>query len=318
MARVGYFWEPQLCERETGFFCPEKPARGEVLEPTRVFRAAGVAGRALGFAARPEAVLHPVHDLDYIETVRDAEARGRRFLDAGETAVTPNLLADGLLAASAGCEAVDQVVGGRLDSAFCAIRPPGHHANRLRAMGFCIFNNAAVAAAYAQRRYRIARVLIVDWDVHPGNGTMEIFWEDPTVFNFSIHQADLFPESGRAELTGEGPGAGFVRNVPIDPGTQAAAYLGRFRENLEPVVREFRPGLTIISAGFDAHRADPASRLGVEAATYGEMTRLVLAETAPFTGGSTVSLLEGGYNLTALVDCVAAHYRALADFSPGE
>ncbi len=310
---VGYFWNPALAQRKTGLFCPERPERCTVLEPERVLAEAGVPIRAAGFSTRAEDILAPVHDAEYVAMVRDAHRRRRRYLDAGDTEVTPDVFEQALLAASAGCAALDEILAGRMAAAFCAVRPPGHHANRMRALGFCIFNNTAVAAAYARARHGVERVLVVDWDVHPGNGTQEIFFDDPAVFTLSIHQANLFPEAGRAELIGRGAGEGFNRNVPVAPGTPAETYLGRFAEVLLETAAAFRPELLLIAAGFDAHRSDPASALPLEEAHFGQMTHLAIEATRRFTGGRTLSLLEGGYNLGALGLSVAAHVRGLHD-----
>lgn len=310
-SRAGYFWNAALQARKTGLFCPERQERCAVLEPGRVFAEAGVAGRALPFEARDAAILTPAHDPGYVASVRTAHARRRRYLDAGDTEVTPDVYEQALLAASAGCTALDEIYAGRLQAAFCAIRPPGHHANRLRALGFCIFNNAAVAALHARRHHGVERVLVVDWDVHPGNGTQEIFFEDPAVFTLSVHQADLFPEAGREDLVGRGAGRGFCRNVAVAPGTPAEAYLARFTEAVASAAAAFRPQLLILSAGFDAHRDDPASALPLLPGHFARMTHTALAAAAPHTGGRVLSLLEGGYNLGALVDSVAAHWRAL-------
>ena len=308
---AGYFWNPALEARKTGPFCPESQQRYRVVAPEAVFAQAGVQGPRFGFETRDADILTAVHDEGYVDTVRGAHQAGRRYLDSGETEVTPDVFDQALLSASAGCEAVDRIMAGDLEAAFCALRPPGHHANRHRALGFCIFNNAAVAAAHAQKRHGIERVLIVDWDVHPGNGTQEIFFDDPTVFTVSIHQANLFPEAGREDLTGRGAGLGFNRNVPIPPGTPAAGYLERLEQAVAGAAASIRPNLLVISAGFDAHRADPASSLPLENEDFETMTRLVLGAARPFTGGRVVSLLEGGYSLGALQGAVAAHYRAL-------
>ncbi len=311
---AGYFWNPDLSERKTGFTCPESPARCQALAPWKVFENTGQTGLDFQFESRDAEILYSVHDPDYVALVRDAHARGRRYLDAGETMVGADLFDQALLAASAGCEAMDLILTGPLSSAFCAVRPPGHHANRYRAFGFCVFNNVAVAAKYAQHKYGVGPVLIVDWDVHPGNGTQEIFWEDPGVFTLSFHQADLFPEAGGSDWVGEGPGMGFNRNVPFSPGTGSEAYRDIFSRTVSQVAREFRPELLVIAAGFDAHGSDPASSLGLASGDFAEMTVSLLRATHPYTGGKTLSILEGGYNIHYLRECVAEHFGALAGF----
>ena len=184
MGSVGYFWNEKLSQRQTGPLCPESSERNSVLSP-RLFSGLQDKIQLCEFASRDAGLLSLVHDPEYIKKVQTAYAGGLRYLDSGDTRVTPDLFEQALLSASAGCEALDQIMANKINSGFCAIRPPGHHANRYRAMGFCVFNNLAIAARYAQSKFGIRSVLIVDWDVHPGNGTQEIFWEDATVFTLS-------------------------------------------------------------------------------------------------------------------------------------
>lgn len=309
---VGYFWEQTLGQRKVAYTCPEKPERLDVLRPERVIGMDGAAARHIKFTARDAGILNGVHEADYIAKVQNASADNLRYLDAGDTLVTPDIFPQALLAASAGVEAVERIMRGDLMRAFCAVRPPGHHANRMRAMGFCIFNNAAIAAEHARKRHGVKRILIVDWDVHPGNGTQEIFWDDPEVFTLSFHQENLMEEAGRRELTGRGAGAGFNRNEPMPPGVAPENYLAKFQGAVREVAQAFRPELLLISAGFDAHQSDPASNMKLQAEHFAAMTESVLDATHAHTGGRTLSLLEGGYNLNALRNCVAAHLKALA------
>jgi acetoin utilization deacetylase AcuC-like enzyme len=217
------------------------------------------------------------------------------------------------LAAGGACRAVEAVLGGEVDTAFVACRPPGHHATVGRAMGFCLYNNVAVAARYAQAAYpdRIKQVLIVDFDVHHGNGTQDIFYDDPTVFFYSLHQSPWYPGTGEASERGVREGEGFTMNIPVQAMTPADDYLHLFEEGLESVMKSFSPDLVIISAGFDAHEADPLGQLLLDDASYERMTRR-LKESALTTGkGRIVSCLEGGYNLRALGDAARAHVRAM-------
>lgn len=259
-------------------------------------------------------MLKGVHDPEYIQYVQTAHSEKIRFLDSGDTRVTPDLFDQALLSASAGIEAIAAVMKGQLRSAFCGVRPPGHHANSYRAMGFCIFNNIALAARFALDHYDIKKILIIDWDVHPGNGTQEIFWDDSSVFVLSFHQADLFEESGHAGLEGEGRGTGFNRNVPFPAETPREIYLKTFKEVVEATAVKLKPDVLMISAGFDAHFRDPSSNMTLTSEDFGTMTRMALKAAQPFTAGRTLSVLEGGYNISALKECVVEHLKALVDF----
>lgn len=263
------------------------------------------------FSPREPRLLETVHSSDYISSVHTAHARQRRFLDAGDTRVTANVFEQALWSASAGCVALDEVLTGRLANAFCAVRPPGHHANAIRAFGFCVFNNVALAARYAQREHGVGRILILDWDVHPGNGTQEIFWEDPSVYTLSFHQEGHLGESGGIDLPGGEAGLGFNRNVAFTPGADAASYLALFESVVTETVDRFRPELLIIAAGFDAHRDDPASQLALRETDFALMTQIALGAARKHTNGRTLSILEGGYNPGALQASVRQHVAAL-------
>ena len=209
-------------------------------------------------------------------------------------------------------EAIDAVMDGRVDAAFCPVRPPGHHAERDQAMGFCLFGNVAAAARYAQDTYGLERVAIVDWDVHHGNGTQHIFQEDPTVFYFSIHQFPHYPwRSGGIEEIGEGAGRGATLNAPMEAGSGDAEYLRVFDERLLPALAKYEPEFVLVSAGFDAHEDDPLSGVRVTQSGFVEMTRRVMDIAGTHAGGRLVSVLEGGYNLEGLAACVEVHLRAL-------
>jgi acetoin utilization deacetylase AcuC-like enzyme len=207
--------------------------------------------------------------------------------------------------------AVDAVMDGKVRNVFCAVRPPGHHATRDRAMGFCLFNNVAVAARYVQERHGLRRVLIVDWDAHHGNGTQEAFYGDNEVLYFSTHQFPCYPGSGSAGETGEGAGKGFTVNVPMQAGSGDAEYLRAFREVLVPEADKFRPEFVILSAGFDAHEGDPITDLGVTTTGFAQLTDIVKGIAEKHCGGRLVSVLEGGYDLKNLGDSVVAHVKEL-------
>jgi acetoin utilization deacetylase AcuC-like enzyme len=234
---------------------------------------------------------------------------GYASLDA-DTHVSPESERIARLAAGGACQAVDAVLTGAADHAFVACRPPGHHATVGRSMGFCLYNNVAVAARYAQHQYpeQVKRVLIADFDVHHGNGTQDIFYTDPSVYFFSLHQYPWYPGTGAAKERGGGAGEGFNLNLPVRAATPVDEYLRMFEEGLEQVLKDFTPDLTLISAGFDGHREDPLGQLLLEDATYAHMTRR-LREAGQH---KVVACLEGGYNLGTLGATVRAHVMALA------
>jgi acetoin utilization deacetylase AcuC-like enzyme len=251
-----------------------------------------------------------------IRRVEDACSQAARFervaMDA-DTVVSEHSDVAARLAAGGACRAVEAVVRGEAENAFVACRPPGHHATGGRAMGFCLYNNVAVAARYAQAAYpdQIKDVLIVDFDVHHGNGTQDIFYDDPTVFYYSLHQYPWYPGTGDAGERGRREGEGYTLNIPVPAMTPVEDYMRLFEEGLESVMKNFSPDLVLISAGFDAHESDPLGLLLLDDPGYERMTRR-LKEAALTTGkGRIVSCLEGGYNLRTLGETVRTHVRAL-------
>ncbi len=217
----------------------------------------------------------------------------------------------GRLAAGAVLGAVDDVVAGRTKRALCLVRPPGHHARPTNPMGFCLYGSVAVAAADAVARLQLSRILIVDWDVHHGNGTQEMFYQDPTVAFFSIHRHPFYPGSGAEAETGSGQGLGTTRNVPVRFGTSRSEYLNAFSTELSQFADRYKPELILISAGFDAHAEDPVGSLGLETDDFNVMTNTVMQIADNHANGRLISVMEGGYNIPILAGCISEHLEVL-------
>ncbi len=253
-----------------------------------------------------------VHKGDYIQRVARICERGGGSLDP-DTVLSMESFNAAILSAGAGLTASDLIMEGKTKNAFCAVRPPGHHAEFDRGMGFCIFNNVAITARYLQKKYGIERILIIDWDVHHGNGTQHIFEEDDSVFYFSIHQYPHYPMTGRAEEKGIGKGEGFTLNAPLGPGADDKVYTLVFREILNPVVESFKPQFILISAGFDCHMEDPLGNMLVSEAGFYEITKIVMEWGKKYSEERVLSLLEGGYSQGHLPPSVGAHILALME-----
>jgi acetoin utilization deacetylase AcuC-like enzyme len=249
------------------------------------------------------------HTRQYLATARRDIESGRPYLSTGDTDVTGQTWNVASRAAGSVLNAVDAVLSGSARNGFCAVRPPGHHANAGRGMGFCVFNNVALAARYAQSKHGVSRVLIVDWDVHHGNGTQDIFYQDGSVFFFSSHQWPLYPGTGRADETGEGEGEGATMNFPFPAGSGRSEILGAVQEHLLPAAARFKPELVLISAGFDSRLGDPLGRFTLTDEDFVDLTRAVMS----IGDGRVVSLLEGGYNLAGLALASTAHVSALLE-----
>jgi len=256
------------------------------------------------------------HTAEYLALAHRDVREGRPHLSTGDTDITPNSWDVAALAAGGVLNAVDAVCSGEVGNAFCAVRPPGHHANINRGMGFCLFNNVALAARYAQQRHGVGRVMIVDWDVHHGNGTQDIFYADPSVFFFSTHQWPLYPGTGRANETGEGAGAGTSMNFPFPAGSGRAEILGAVENALIPAAAKFQPELLLISAGFDSRVGDLLGRFTLTDRDFTDLTRAVMAVADQYANGRLVSMLEGGYSLEGLGSAAAAHVNALHSQQP--
>jgi acetoin utilization deacetylase AcuC-like enzyme len=311
--RTGWVAADTYLKHLTGAGHPERPER--LIAISNRLRECGVLPQLLPIrprAATPDEI-GAVHAPAYVRRVAADCREGIGYVDSPDAPASVDSYAVALEAAGGVLAAVDAVMGGQVRNAFCAVRPPGHHALTNRAMGFCLFNNVAIAARYLQRRHKLNRILIVDWDVHHGNGTQATFYADPTVFYFSAHQSPLYPGTGGADETGEGEGRGFTLNVPLPPGTGDTEYGRVFEERLRPAAAAFRPEFVLLSAGFDAAQGDLLGGMRLTPAGYASLTRLVKAIAAEHCQGRLVATLEGGYNLDRLAACVEAHVRALSD-----
>lgn len=253
------------------------------------------------------AVATLAHDTAYVDMISgNAPTEGFVRIDM-DTFMSPKSLDAALHGVGAACFAVDEVMGGRAANAFCAVRPPGHHAESNRAMGFCLFNNAVIGARHAQSAHGAKRVAILDWDVHHGNGSQEIVWSDPTILYASTHQMPLYPGTGAAEETG----VGNIFNVPMSPGSGSDAFHAALSKRILPAIDAFEPDLIVISAGFDAHRRDPLAAINLDESDFAWATEELMSLADRHCGGRIVSLLEGGYDLEAISISAAAHVAKL-------
>jgi acetoin utilization deacetylase AcuC-like enzyme len=288
---------------------PERPDRLRAVEHS-------LEAEEFQLLVRVEAPMAPLeivalcHPMDYITEIRDATPKeGMVRLDA-DTSMSPGSFEAALRAVGGAVLAVDEVLAKRATNGFVATRPPGHHAETARPMGFCLFDNAAIAARHAQRRHGIARAAIVDFDVHHGNGSQEIFWDDKSVMYCSTHQMPLFPGTGALGESGEHD---TIVNAPLRPGDDGAAFRAAFESRILPRLDDFRPELVIISAGFDAHMRDPLANINLDERDFAWVTKKIMDVADRHAGGRVVSLLEGGYDLEALGSSVATHVAALME-----
>lgn len=307
--KVGVVVDRRYMLHDMGPFHPESPKRLEaiykVIEPLK-----SVCELIEPRPATREELMW-IHEPSYVELVASTSDKPHVQLDP-DTATCPHSYEVALLAVGGVLEAVKWSLGQGQGRTFALIRPPGHHAEKGRAMGFCLFNNVAIAARYAQRTYGLERVLIVDWDLHHGNGTQKAFWEDPTVLYFSTHQYPYYPGTGHYKEIGEGEGKGFTVNCPLRVGCDDLDYANLFRHHLLPIARKFRPQLILVSAGFDPYYRDPLGGMNVTEKGFWRLTDLLL-ELSTDLGVPLVLALEGGYHVEGLARCVEHVLRRLAD-----
>jgi len=302
-----FYCHPNFLLHDTGTGHPESAER------IRAISAAldGSAFSALTRVEAPKANLEQIrliHPDAYVQRIlKSIPTHGYAHADGGDTVLSPGSGEAALHAAGAACAAVDEILAGRANNAFCAVRPPGHHAEPSRAMGFCLFNNVAIAAAYARSSQRVRRLAIVDFDVHHGNGTQAAFFHEPDVLYASTHQSPLFPGTGQSHEIG----VGNIVNVPLPPGSGSEQFQEAVRQRILTALHVFKPELLLISAGFDAHRNDPLASLLLTEKDYAWITLELIKIADLYCRGRVISVLEGGYNLEALAASSAAHVSAL-------
>jgi acetoin utilization deacetylase AcuC-like enzyme len=305
------YTDPLFLKHETGQH-PERPARLRSI--TARLEKAGLPKRCKAGTYRPltEEAVTEVHAPKQFQAIKQLAAHGGGHADP-DTIVCPDSFTVALAAAGACVAAVDAVLKGTDSTALCLVRPPGHHATPTRSMGFCLFNNIALAAHHARKAHQLNRVLVVDWDVHHGNGTQDIFYEDPTVLFYSIHRYGMgfYPGTGAENETGHGKGLGYTINAPVRLGTSRKDYHSRFTHALEKAADKIKPELVLQSAGFDAHVRDPIGSLGLETEDFVTLTRQVREVARTHAHGRLVSCLEGGYDLDALAESVEVHLEQL-------
>lgn len=310
-SRTGFVYDDVYLKHNTGAGHPERSERLTAI--VSKLKSDGLLASLVPL--RPSAAsldwITTIHAPGYVERVKKDCRDDTGYVDTPDAPASNRSYDVALMAAGGVLAAVDAVMKGEVRNAFCAVRPPGHHALKNRALGFCLFNNVAIAARYIQKKYGLAKVLIVDWDVHHGNGTQAAFYEDPTVFYFSVHLSPFYPNTGHADEKGEGQGTGFTLNVPLSAGCGDADYKKAFEEKLKPAADAFKPDFVLISAGFDAAQGDLLGRMKVTPEGYAALTRIVRDIAEKHCGGRLVSTLEGGYNLDALAASVEAHLRVL-------
>jgi acetoin utilization deacetylase AcuC-like enzyme len=306
---TAFLADPISKRHEPGPGHPECPARFDaVVKGLADFQLTPFAPRS---ATDDEVAL--CHTRQYIRSARLEVEDGFSELTTGDTSLSHDTFDVALRAVGTVLHAVDLVFTGQASNAFCVVRPPGHHASSNRGMGFCMFNNIALGSRYAQRRHGAERVMIVDWDVHHGNGTQDIFYDDGSVLFFSTHQYPWYPGTGAAEETGEGKGEGLTLNCPLPSGSGRAEVWQAFQEKLKPAADEFRPDLVMVSAGFDSRLGDPLGHFTLGDRDFADLTRVLRDIAGKHANGRLVSVLEGGYNLYGLTKAAEAHARALQE-----
>ena len=320
MRKTGFVYSPVYLKHNTGSH-PENSSRLTAI--INWIEKENLTEKLINLTPIPATVeqISLIHDKKYIHNVKEAcdnlipplpplAKGGRGELDA-DTVISKDSYDAALLAAGGVITGIDAVFEGKIHNAFCCVRPPGHHAEKNKAMGFCIFNNIAIGAKYVQKKYGIKKVFIVDWDLHHGNGTQNAFYYDSAVFYISTHQQYIFPGTGSPEENGEGDGKGFTMNFPLPHGEGDKEYISLFKKRIYPEIINYKPDLIMISAGFDAHINDPLGSMNITSEGFGKLTDIICEASDKVCKGRIVSVLEGGYNLEALGESVVFHLKSL-------
>jgi len=313
MRRTGYVYDDRYLLHNPGEWHPERPDRLKAIHRNLKENSLVELMVAVPPYPAPLEWVERLHDPDYIRRFKKACERRLPIFEVPDCGISPESYEIALLAAGGVMAAADAVMGGVVENAFCALRPPGHHAERHRALGFCFFNNVAIGAAYLLEHFGLERVAIVDWDVHHGNGTQHLFETDPRVFYLSLHEDPeyCYPGTGYHKEQGKGPGKGFTLNLPLAPRSGDFEYLEALKKQGLPRLRQFAPQFLLISAGFDAPADDPLAHQKLTREGDRDMARLLLGLAREFAEGRVITVLEGGYNLEALEDCTEDHVRLL-------
>jgi len=313
MGKTGFVFHKKYLEHYTGEGHPERPERLDAI--IKYLKDTDIYSKLKHIEPSPAEIewIATNHTLEYIKYADDACKQGRRYLHYSDTGISSSSYEAAVLAVGGVLEAIDAVMNKEVDNAFCAVRPPGHHALKNRATGFCLFNNVAIGARYLQKKYNLSKILIVDWDVHHGNGTQDAFYEESSVMYFSTHQFPFYPGTGSEEEKGSGEGVGYTVNAPLPAGCGDAEYIEVFNKKLKPEALKFKPEFIIISAGFDPYKGDPLGGMNVTAKGFAELTRIVKQIAEKLCDGKIVSVLEGGYSLKGLSESVNAHISVLLE-----
>ncbi len=313
MSHTGIVWSDTFLRHDTGPHHPERPERLQSMYDR--LADTGLLSRCRVIAPEPVdlGLVERVHAGEYIARFREACSQGRHTIDTPDCTICPASFDAARLAAGGVVAAVDRVMAGECANVFCPVRPPGHHAEYRAAMGFCFFNNIAIGAEHLRVRHGLQRLVILDWDVHHGNGTQHHFEADPDLLFISLHQHPytLFPGTGFEWETGTGDGAGATINIPLMPGADGDAYREAFDVQVLPAISAFKPEFMLVSTGFDAHVNDPLAQINLRTEAFGWMTREARLLAESLCGGRLVTVAEGGYNLEALADCTQVHVETL-------